>query len=154
MNTLTFEDLQRGWQKYMRNSVATQDCLPWKGPKIGNPKSKTKNYGYMQIRRVRVYAHRLSFTINIGPIPNSKIVCHKCNNKECVNPAHLYLGNRGKNALDAGRDGLLPHKLTRSQVEEARMLYMTTNISQLDLAKKYGVGLTTMHFALKRKTHV
>lgn len=153
MNSLTHEALLKGWKKYMRSSVPSQDCLPWQGPKIGNPKVKTKNYGYLQIQNIRVYAHRLAYTLFVGPVPNTKVVCHRCNNKECVNSSHLYLGTRGLNALDAGRDGLLPHKLTRDQVELARAEYATGFMSQQALATKYGVGLTTMHFALKRRTH-
>lgn len=45
-------------------------------------------------------AHRVSWQIHFGPIPKGKLVLHKCDNKRCVNPNHLYLGTQGDNNYD------------------------------------------------------
>ena len=46
------------------------------------------------------YAHRLSWIDNRGPIPHGLLVLHRCDNRGCANPNHLYLGNQSKNMAD------------------------------------------------------
>ncbi len=65
-------------------------------------------YGHVRIGGKLVRAHRASWEATHGPIPAGLYVCHRCNNKRCINPDHLYLGTHRQNLIDAGRDGLLP----------------------------------------------
>lgn len=51
-------------------------------------------------------AHRLSWALHFGKVPDGLFVCHKCNNKACVRPDHLYLATPKQNHSDAIRDGL------------------------------------------------
>lgn len=53
------------------------------------------------------YAHRLSFTLFHGDIPEGMDVCHACNNRACVNFTHIYAGTRSDNMQQAKRQGRL-----------------------------------------------
>ncbi len=48
----------------------------------------------------KVKAHRVSYEIFVGPIPDGLVVRHKCDNKLCVNPEHLEVGTQRDNLLD------------------------------------------------------
>lgn len=50
-------------------------------------------------------AHRLAWTLSIAPIPQGKVLRHRCNNPPCCNPAHLQLGTQLDNIKDMDRQG-------------------------------------------------
>lgn len=58
-------------------------------------------YGVFWDNGKNVNAHRAAYLLFVGIIPKGKWVLHKCDNKKCVNPKHLYLGDRAQNTLDA-----------------------------------------------------
>ncbi|KKK93890.1 hypothetical protein LCGC14_2688380 [marine sediment metagenome] len=59
-----------------------------------------KGYGQVRVHGKAWRAHRLSYTINVGPIPDGLFVLHDCDNPPCVNPAHLHLGDHSQNLIE------------------------------------------------------
>jgi len=73
-------------------------------------------YGQRTVNGKRWLAHRYAYTVANGEIPEGLFVCHRCNNKGCVNVEHLYLADNATNIKDAYRDGLAVGSNARKQV--------------------------------------
>ena len=81
-----------------------EDCWPWSGvcDELG--------YGRVSFQTSVYKAHRVSYEMANGAIPDGLIVRHKCDNPNCVNPKHLEVGTQKDNMLDASRRGRLNPK--------------------------------------------
>ena len=86
----------RFWKKV--NKKAGNSCWEWTACKAGG-------YGQIYVRGKLVYAHRLSWVWANGKIPKGLFVLHKCDNRVCVNPDHLFLGTNKDNMQDCVRKG-------------------------------------------------
>ncbi len=118
-------------------------CIPWVGHLMDN--------GYGQIRtkigdKTRVVlAHRASYELMVGPIPDGLFVLHRCDNPPCINPVHLFLGTHQDNADDKVRKNRQATgatqagraKLTDEQVRQIRSRYRRGYGNKL--AKEFGI---------------
>lgn len=78
-------------------------CWVWTGSK------DIDGYGSLRDGHKIKRAHRVSWEIHNGPIPEGLAVLHKCNNPSCVNPEHLKLGDHTENMQDRKRNGRAWH---------------------------------------------
>jgi hypothetical protein len=117
---LTLAD--RFWSKVLK----TETCWLWQAQR------NNKGYGCLAVyrsdkgRHWPTYAHRLSWTLTNGPIPDELNVLHRCDTPACVNPDHLFLGTQCDNMRDCVNKGRMPPstshaKLTEDQVRGIRI---------------------------------
>ncbi len=104
--TITKTNLARFWA----NIQTTESCWIWVGTRA------CRGYGAISIDRKRWRAHRLSWAIHNGTIPDGLYICHRCDNPPCVNPEHLFAGTQKDNIADCVRKG----RFSRSIGERTR----------------------------------
>lgn len=157
METITraMSPLLRFWCQTARASG--DKCWNW----IGHT---TRGYGMIGVNGKQRHAHRFSYERFVGPIPSGMVVCHRCDNRRCVNPRHLFVGTQKDNLGDCADKGRLGSsmrpKLTREQVQEIRKEYTPSGRGNhlpkdrsLDaFAKRYGVSPGTISSVVSRKS--
>lgn len=148
----------------LRSRKMPNGCIEWigyKGPKgyatIGMPGSNNK------------LVHRVSWSEFVGGDPGSLMVCHRCDNPSCINPAHLFLGTASDNLQDMARKGRQvfqkhPEKSPRgsrnawAKLTEHQVIYIRheyeKGAKQVDLAEEMGVTQGTISKIILRKTWV
>lgn len=153
--------------KFAQNSNDPNSCWQWTGKKIGI------GYGGFWANGATVRAHRWAYEHFVAPIPADLVVCHRCDNPGCVNPAHLFTATQAENIADKVSKGrqskgdkhynrLHPERLKRGedhvqailtevQVREILRRHNAGGITQVELGKEYGVSNVTINAIVRKR---
>lgn len=161
------DPLLRFWTFVNKTDVA--GCWCWTG-------GLRKGYGRFWVNQKSVPAHRYIYIRTYGPLNDTLVVCHRCDNPVCVRPDHLFAGSVQDNTQDAINKGRFDprqlsraaphytgeqngnHVLTDAQVVEIRTLYQPgtapyRSLHSLNgLAHQFGVSKFTIQSIIKRVT--
>jgi hypothetical protein len=146
---LTVDDFWRQVEK-------TESCWIWTGPKF-------RGYGRARLNGRPILAHRLSWELEYGAIPEGLEVCHDCpdrDNPSCVNPDHLFLGTHTDNMRDAGKKGRMGNargerhheaKLTAEDVCQIRRR-RDKGETLASIARDFGISDVNVSYIAQRKS--
>jgi len=144
---------QRLWT---RLKIADNGCWEWQGRKDKD------GYGALDYRfngRREQRAHRVAWIVVFGEIPDGQWALHKCDNRPCCNPMHLFLGDAASNNADMIQKGRQYYPagelagnaiLTERQVIEIRALH-ASGVTQRLIAKQFGVGFKAINKIVLRQ---
>ena len=153
------KDKARFWAKVAKKSDL--ECWEWQGA-IGST-----GYGrsWIQSARKQTDAHRASWMIHFGLIPkdgtyHGSCICHRCDNRKCVNPNHLFIGSMKdiRDMINKGRWGNPApkgekqgsSKLKESQIVEIRQRRINGEKLQA-IANRFGVSNSAIYNICARK---
>lgn len=123
--------------------VKSDGCWVWQ-------KGKATTYGICRRQR----AHRVSYELHVGPIPNGLFVLHRCDNPPCVNPKHLFVGTHIQNMDDAILKGRLRSdgnaKVTPEQAAEIIRLVKARQTTKTAIGARFGIGPTSVTLIMRR----
>jgi hypothetical protein len=119
-----------------------------------------KGYGRFAVDRNPLGSHQVSFFLAFGYYPELPLcVLHKCDNRRCVRPDHLFEGTRIDNNADMVQKNRQVRgelsgrvKLTEKEVLEIRAAYASGTVTHRVLAAKYEVGIGNIWAILHRVT--
>lgn len=143
----------------LRSSLSPTGCWEWNG-------STRNGYGRITVgsrtdgTRRTMSAHRLSYELHFGDISEGMEVCHKCDNRRCVNPYHLFLGTHQDNIDDREQKGRnnppKGEKHPKAKLTEADVLAIREKRKQGKsfgkLAEEYSVNKKTIINAVTGKS--
>jgi hypothetical protein len=142
--------------------------IPWSGcwQWLGNVKHG-EGRALVTRKQRKLYASRVFYEHYCAPIPDGMVVCHRCDNPGCVNPAHLFLGTQADNLRDMARKGRRKGirsafgeasgqaRLSEADVRVAREMAHEGRPQQ-DIAERLGIAQSSVSRIVNRKnwTHI
>lgn len=151
--------IDRFWEKVDQSQLSPGGCWLWTGSTSGG-------YGEIKFHGKLIKAHRVSYELEFGIILNTvgdhhgTCVLHRCDVRECVNPAHLFLGSNQDNVIDKVNKGRQSRtvgensgtsKLKQLDVDEIRRLYKDGTATQTELSNSYGVSQAQISYIVNKK---
>lgn len=149
-------------ERFWRRVKKTETCWLWTGA--------TNRFGYGQFswgHADKRAAHRSIWMMTQGAIPEGMCVCHRCDNRLCVRPDHLFIGTTGENVADMDKKGRRNSEYRhrgesspRSKLKEADILEIrrlsSLGMKRVAVAAVYGLNPATVsRIALgERWTHL
>ena len=146
--------------RFWRMAKKTETCWLWTGARQG------RGYGFFMPdstlegrKSGGMMAHRFSYFLANGELPEGKMVCHTCDNRACVNPGHLFIGDAATNMQDCISKGRtkymngseLPQaKLNEDKVRKIKKM-LREGIGQRLIGLKFGVGRGAIQDIKRRK---
>lgn len=136
---------QRFWMKVNK----TASCWLWTA---GTSAGRYGNFTTPEHQK-GMKAHRFSWALHYGPIPDGLLVLHKCDVGLCIRPDHLFLGTQADNVKDCEAKGRGFHKrgsengralLSEEQVREIKVQFTGKRGECIKIANKYGVAVSVI----------
>lgn len=136
-------------ESFEEKVIKKEGCWGWKGH-IGSHGYACLSSAYLKTSR----AHRISYIIHKGKIPEGLLVLHSCHNKFCTNPNHLRVGTQKENVKDKYESNrqYIPSNLNAEKVKEIKFILKNKKISYCKIGKLYGVSATAIARIKKEKT--
>ena len=146
------------WKRFNLGAYNRSRAIPFDEKYIPEPNSGcwiwtagvvSAGYGALKVNGVQEPAHRHSWILYRGPIPEGMQICHKCDTPSCVNPDHLFLGTGADNMADKTRKGRHRYPVG-SQISWATLNENDVRAIRSDqrqgrvLAREYGVSPATI----------
>ncbi len=134
--------LERFWSK-VEKSQEPDGCWLWKGATNG------KGYGKIVVagHNWQTYAHRVSWMIHNGAIPEGLEILHNCpsgDNPACVNPAHMFVGTHKQNGEDMAKKGRAHKGFKLGEADILEIIRLRPTTTGKALALRFGVSQTTI----------
>ncbi len=139
------------WERLVRfvsyvqhtNQSGKWDCWEWTGSK------SDRGYGRVGRRGINRLAHRYAYQLVAGGLDRVMYVCHRCDNRVCIRPSHLFVGTHTDNMADMvrkGRQSKLPGEQNgRNKLTEVQAIEILSDTRGMDeIARSYQVGRTTI----------
>jgi hypothetical protein len=139
------------WAKV--NICSVEECWLWT--------ATLNRWGYGQCRwnGRNVNASRAAFESMYGEVADGLVVCHRCDNPACCNPAHLFAATQAENLADCRAKGRQRYKtgethhratakLTPERVLEARALFQS-GVSQSEIGRQWGLHSSVISRAIR-----
>lgn len=148
------------WDRFIEKFEMVEDhqvCWIWRAS------TDPCGYGTIGFEKKIFSAHRLSYLFFVGTIPKNKEVCHTCDQRNCVNPAHLFLGTHRQNMRDASLKNRLADRkgeqnaraiLNKDQVAYIRKNFIKRHrdFSAAALSRMFGTSTGAIHDVLKGRS--
>ncbi len=143
-----------------RSVLDSSGCILWT-KSIGANGSGTIGDRYWGIKYKVQTPYQLAYVLHYGDYDRTLIICHKCNNRNCLNPVHLYAGTHKENTADMFRAHRQPNRhgyyatnriLDESQVLEIKKLLLEGTLLQREIAAMYEVDRITINDIHNKRT--